>query len=101
MIIIALLIFGFFFTGMGFLDMKTLPYEKHSLSKSVRSSRRHKHLYGVSLSSITGFEKPMIPPHIINYDLPTNTSGLMNLDLPSKFSSKDSDSDNFLIYPLQ
>lgn len=97
---------------MQFLDMKTLPYEKHAhslhRSKSVRSSKRHKHLYGVSLSSITGFEKPMIPPHITNFDLlPTNTSGLMNLDLPSKFpaaadaKADSNDESSFLIYPLQ
>jgi hypothetical protein len=64
-----------------------------------RSRRHHKkphrrvgnqQLYGVSLSSITGFEKPMIPPHIINFDLPIDyerppvKNDIFALDLPSK-----------------
>ena len=95
-----------------FIEMKTHPSVKRSTHrrKSHKSSRRHKHkqLYGVSLSSITGFEKPMVPPHIINYDLPINldqrptgTAGVMNLDLPSKFVPLNETDQSFLIYPLQ
>ena len=56
------------------VDVKNLPLERHSIHrrKSARSSKRHKKHYGVSLASVTGFEKPMIPPHIINYELPIN-----------------------------
>lgn len=81
------------------VELKTLPYEKTSLHrrKSHRSSKRRKHLYGVSLSSITGYEKPMIPPHIIHYDLPINihqrpqgqAPELLNLDLPRRFNATE------------
>lgn len=52
--------------------------------------KRQQQLYGVSLSSITGFEKPMIPPNIINFDIPINyerppvNQDLFTLDLPTK-----------------
>ena len=95
-----------------FISMRILPSEARSLHhrKSTRlSKRRHKQLYGVSLSSITGFEKPMVPPHIINNDLPinnishkpTNVSGTMNLDLPSRITLLNETDQYFLIYPLQ
>ena len=69
-------------------------------SKPPRSRRHHKklhkhglnhlQLYGVSLSSITGFEKPMIPPNIVNFDIPINYErppiepDTFTLDLPTK-----------------
>lgn len=37
--------------------------------KHRKITKQHRQLYGVSLSSITGFEKPMFPPKVINNDL--------------------------------
>ncbi len=55
-------------------------HQKHS-----KSHKSHKNIYGVSLSSITGFEKPMVPPRIINYDLPVNHLEYeFGLELPSR-----------------
>ena len=34
--------------------------------KQRKITKQHRQLYGVSLSSITGFEKPMIPPKVIS-----------------------------------
>ena len=68
---------------------------KPSHHQSRRSHRKsHKRggnqLYGVSLSSINGFEKPMIPPNIMHFDMPINydhppvSDNSFTLDLPSK-----------------
>lgn len=65
---------------------------RHQSRRSHRKSNKRggNQLYGVSLSSITGFEKPMIPPNIINFDMPINydhppvNHSSFTLDLPSK-----------------
>jgi transcription initiation factor TFIIIB Brf1 subunit/transcription initiation factor TFIIB len=59
--------------------------------KSVKNHRLHKRVeqtYGVSLSSITGFEKPMLPPTILDFNLPINYDqapeiNILQLDLPT------------------
>lgn len=66
--------------------LKSRP--RRSQRKSFKAAGNQ--LFGVSLSSITGFEKPMIPPKIINFDMPINYNqpptdyNVLALDLPSK-----------------
>lgn len=70
--------------------------KSHKSHKKIRASQHHHKnanakLYGVSLSSITGFEKPMLPPKIINYDLPVNYNeppSMADLDLIMDLPSK-------------
>lgn len=76
----------------------------HQLRPSHKKDARSKR-YGVSLSSITGFEKPMIPPRIINYDLPVNYDNPpsmadfnLMLDLPSRIDMLASNSTGTVVY---
>lgn len=80
------------------------PNELHQMHKEHRASRKSKkepkqHKYhkraeqkfGVSLSSITGFEKPMLPPTIIDFSRPINYNQapegeILQLDLPTNIN---------------
>lgn len=87
-----ILILFAFFTFSDALKPAAQHRSRRSNKKSHKHGGHHKQqqLYGVSLSSITGFEKPMIPPNIINFDIPINyerppvNQDLFTLDLPTK-----------------
>lgn len=104
--ILSLLLLTFF----ALLSDALRPSSRHRTRPSGHHRKPHhkrgNQLYGVSLSSITGFEKPMIPPRIINFDIPINYEqppmdfgDLATLDLPSKV--EDATNSTLTITPIE
>ena len=86
------LILTLLFTNFFNFNESKIPQKRVS---QCRKRYRHqnqqgkfKRVYGVSLSSITGFEKPGIPPRIINFNLPRESVINMNIDLPSLWDTQ-------------
>ena len=100
------IIISVFFAFITFSDALRPSSPRRSHRTTKKSHRRGGHqLYGVSLSSITGFEKPIIPPKIINFDMPINYDqppadyNELALDLPSKIDLFGTNSTNIMDFP--
>lgn len=69
------------------------PHKRQTVQKPILPEKKEEDeiIYGVSLSSVTGYEKPMRPLQIINFDLPAMIDQIppimadfdLILDLPS------------------